>query len=452
MQQDSPDLLNDRQKELPDLFERSVKAGGWVIGGRIVRELLILIRIVVLARLLDKSDFGLLGIALLVSHVLTTFTSTGFSAALIQKKGHIAGYLDTVWTIGIIRGFLLFAAIYFAAPYGAAFFETAEAEPVIRVIGLGVLLGSFSNIGIVYFKKELDFHKHFIYDISGSVGGMIVAVCIAVIYRSVWALVLGRIVGSAIRCCMGYLLHPYRPKLSLDLKKAAELWRFGRHVLGTAVLKLFILQGDDAFLGKMLGAATLGLYQMAYRISSMAATEVANVIGQVTFPAYSKIQDDKSRLSDGFIKTCQLTVGLTFPITGGIFVLAPEIISVILGEKWMPMVPAMRVLCVLGMFKTIQSGSLFKAIGRPDIVTKTSLVRLAIIAAGIYPLTMRFGMLGTAWSVLLPAFIIKPCHLFVLKKHVNYDVAGLCRALFFPLIATLTMMLLVYAAKFFVGQ
>ena len=124
-------------------------------------------------------------------------------------------------------------------------------------------------------------------------------------------------------------------------------------------------------MGKLLGVTALGFYQLAYRISNMPATEITHVISRVTFPAYSKLQDDIPKLREAYLKVLQITAFLSFPIAGLIFVLAPDFTKIFLGEKWMPMVPAMQVLVFAGLSRAIAAtaGYIFYAVGKPKIDT-----------------------------------------------------------------------------------
>ncbi|GAI54637.1 unnamed protein product, partial [marine sediment metagenome] len=197
--------------------------------------------------------------------------------------------------------------------------------------------GGFVNIGVLYFQKELEFNKQFIYRASGTLADFVVAVAAVLILKSVWALVFGLLAGNFVRLIVSYLVHPYRPHFKLDLAKTKELFGFGKWILGSSILVFLITQGDDIFVGKLLGITFLGFYQMAYRISNAPATEITHVISQVTFPAYSKLQDNLPGLREGYLKTLQLTAFISIPLAGGIFILAPEFTTIFLGDKWMPM-------------------------------------------------------------------------------------------------------------------
>jgi len=433
-----------------NLSQRTVRSGFWVFSLRIVQQLFSLARLVILARILAPHDFGLLGIALLTMATLETFSQTGFQAALIQKKEDIKSHLDAAWTVLILRGFILFVILYLIAPYVATFFNAPEAKPIIQVIGFAILLQAFTNIGVIYFQKELEFNKEFVYQFAGTLADFIVAVSAVLILRNVWALVFGLLAGNFARFVVSYLIHPYRPHLSRDLGKAKELFGFGKWILGSSILVFLITQGDDIFVGKLLGATALGFYQLAYRISNMPATEITHVISQVTFPAYSKLQDNIPKLREAYLKVLQVTAFLSFPIAGLIFVLAPDFTKIFLGEKWMPMVPAMQVLVLAGLIRSIMAttGPVFEAVGKPEIATKWQVVRLIALGASIYPLTSLWEILGASVAVFLSNLTSAVGFILMVLKITSCKRGEWIKAMSFPLIAVLFMALSMFVFKF----
>ena len=435
-----------------NLSQRAVRSGFWVFSLRIVQQLFNLGRLVILARILAPHDFGLLGIALLTMATLETFSQTGFHAALIQKKEDIKSHLDAAWTVLLLRGFILFTILYLVAPYAAIFFNAPEAKPIIQVIGLSFFLQAFTNIGVIYFQKELEFNKEFIYQFAGTLADFIVAVSAVLILRNVWALVFGLLAGSAARCFVSYLIHPYRPRLSSDLGKAKELFGFGKWILGSSILVFLLTQGDDIFVGKLLGVTALGFYQLAYRISNMPATEITRVISQVTFPAYSKLQDDLPKLREAYLKVLQVTAFLSFPIAGLIFVLAPDFTMIFLGEKWMPMVPAMMVLVWWGVIRGLVGAisPVFMSMGKPRIVTKLQAVQTVLLFILIYPLIVHGGIFGASLAVFLSALAMLFIRNHILIKAINCKILEFYKLIFIPMILTLISIFSIISLKMFV--
>ncbi|MCD4768844.1 MAG: lipopolysaccharide biosynthesis protein, partial [Bacteroidales bacterium] len=290
------------EKTQPDLYCQAAWGGFWSFATRIALRFILVLRIFILAWLLEPQDFGLLGVALLTVAIIESLTTTGFQAALVQKKGVFEDCLDSVWAFGLVRGGALFGILYLTAPYTALFFDCPQATSIIRVIGVSVILRSLSNVGTIRFQKELKFKKQFLLQSSGTVVDFIVSVSLACLYRNVWALVAGKLAGEFARLVFSYALEPYRPRLQLKIKKIRELWKFGRWILGSVTLEFLLDKGDDIIVGKIVGVTSLGLYRIAYNISNLPTTEITCAISQVTFPAYAKIQDDIPRFKAAYLK------------------------------------------------------------------------------------------------------------------------------------------------------
>ena len=420
-----------------------------MFGLRIINRGLGFVRTIILARLLAPSDFGLLGIAMLAIATLETFSQTGFQAALIQKKENVESYLDTAWTVSAIRGILLFLILFLSAPLVAKFFNSPQATLIIKVIAVSTLLSGFRNIGILFFQKEMEFDKQFFYELSATLVDLTIAITLAFMLRNVWALVWGGLAANFVRLFMSYVLHSYRPRVRLDKSEFKGLFGFGKWVLGSSALVFLVTQGDDIFVGKMLGVTALGLYQMAYLISNLPATEITHVISQVTFPAYSKLQDDVKRLREAYLDVLKLTAFISIPMTGGIFILAPEFTEIFLGTKWMPMVPAIQVLVFAGMIRSIAatSGTLFVAIGRPRTDTAWQVVRLLVLIIFIYPFTMRWNLSGTSIAVLLSILVATFGFSFQVVRVIECEVQAFIKVIALPVFNGLVMVLIILFAK-----
>ena len=434
------------QRTIKSLSEKVIASGLWVLALRIVNRGLGLIRTLVLARLLAPEDFGLLGIAMLSISTLETFSQTGVEAALIQKKENVYSYLDTAWTVSVIRGFTLFSILFLLAPTIAIFFNSPRATFVIRVIAISTLLTGCRNIGVIFFQKELEFNKQFSYEISATLVDLTVAITLAFLLKNVWALVWGGMAANLTRLFMSYRIHSYRPKVRIHKEEFLELISFGKWILGSGILVFLITKGDDIFVGKILGITALGFYQMAYLISNLPATEITHAISKVTFPAYSKLQDDISQLKDGYFKVLEITVFLSIPVAGAIFLLAPDFTEVFLGQKWLPMVSALQVLCFFGVIRSIGAtmGPILYGTGRPKVQTKVSAVQLLFLAIVIYPLTISLQILGTSLAVLVSNLLGFILITRETKAILNFRYGEVCTVLAVPLCSYLSVFFLVF--------
>lgn len=445
-------MLDMEKKEIAQpnhapLDKKVIRGGVWVFIMRISERTFSIIRLIILARLLSPDDFGLMGIALLTLTIVEVFTEPGFQQAIIKKKKENRDYLDSAWTVMLIRGILTAAVILVSAPFIAKFFDAPESSSIIQVIALAILFHSFTNVGVVYFRKNLDFKKQFYYQMSGTMGDFIVAVTMAIVFKSVWALVFGLLAKHIIRLIMSYVIHPYRPKLRLKKGEVKELWGFGKWILGTNILLYLINNGSDILIGKVLGVTALGYYQMAYKISNSPATEITTVISQVTFPAYSKLQNNIEKLKTAFYKVLNINSYVSFFMAGLIFIFAPYFTELFMGEKWMSIVPAMQVLVFWGLIRSLAgtNSSIFLALNKPHIVTKLSFIKLIILAVIVYPLTIKWGIYGTAWAVLLPSLLITPTTFYIaIKKLLKDKYINLFKAISVSIIGMVAMVALIY--------
>lgn len=420
----SAEELTPNISKSPPLSAQVISGSFWVFALRILEKLLHFIRLIILARLLAPDDFGLFGIALLSMSCLETFSETGFEQALIQKKQDISQYLDTAWTAQLLRAAFLACLLFIAAPAIGAFFNSLKAVILIRTIALAVLFKGLTNIKTIYFIKEMKFNKQFAYQSIGVIAEFVVAVSLAIILKSAWALIFGLLVNHLVSLLVSYIIYPYRPRLSFDLKKFKELFGFGKWLLGSGILIFLVTQGDDIFVGKLLGVAALGFYQLAYRISNMPATEITHIISQVTFPAYSKLQDNLPQLREAYLKVLRVSSFLSFPVAGLIFILAPDFTRVFLGEKWMPMVGAMQVLALVGLFRALTAtpGPLYLARKTPNLSFKKNALRLLFTLGPIYPLIKSYGITGAAFCVLFGILAALGYDLYYFKKLANLNI------------------------------
>ena len=435
------------------LSTKVVTGGLWVFALRITARSLKFLRTVILARLLAPNDFGLFGIGMLSIATLEALTQTGFEAALVQKKENVEPYLDTAWTISAVRGTILFFMLFFFAPWIAKFFDSPQACMIIRVISISALLSGFKNVGLIFFQKELEFNKQFFYEFSSISVDLTVAIILAFTLRNVWALVWSGLAAGVVRLVVSYLIHPYRPRITLARKEFQQLFGFGKWLLGSGVLVFLVTQGDDLFVGKVLGPAALGLYQMAYLISNLPATEISRTMAQVAFPAYSKLQDDLPKLRDAYLKALYLTAFLSIPLAMGIFVLAPDFTKVFLGEKWMPMVPAIKVLVFAGLIRSIAAttGPILYGIGKPKIDTIWQTVRLILLTALIYPLTIRWGILGTSVAVLCSISVSTFGFSLGIIRITKCGIYNFLKTLVFPALNSLIMTAAIILLKINIG-
>lgn len=283
---------------------------------------------------------------------------------------------------------------------------------------------------------------------------MAAAIIIALIHPTVWALVIGFLATALIRCVMSYRIDPYRPAWDFQFSKIKELWGFGRWILGSNILLFLITQGDDIIVGAAAGAAALGFYQLAYKISNIPQSEYTHLISKVAFPLYSKLQDQQEKLGAAYFKILSFTIVVCLPVSVLIFALAGDFTRIFLGEKWLPLIPALQILAFFGFFRALESttGALFMAIGKPQYRTRLQEVQLILLAVFIVPLTIYYSFVGAALAVTIYAVLVNPAAIYLALKSINFPVKKALQMTTCPAAAALVMLIVVYLARAYFGD
>jgi O-antigen/teichoic acid export membrane protein len=189
-----------------------------------------------------------------------------------------------------------------------------------------------------------------------------------------------------------------------------ELWKFGKWLFGANIIGYLLNEGDDWFVGFYLGGGPLKLYRYAYNFSNMPATHITNTISQVSFPAYSKIQDNLPRLREAYLKVLQTTALISVPTAFLIFTLGPDFVRLFLVEESHAMIPVVQILAFKGLLKSLGSTALplFRSVGKPQIGLYINIAQLIILAATIYPFVKLWGIAGAAFSTVFIGVFLNP--------------------------------------------
>jgi len=428
------------------LSKKTAKGSLWLLIFRISDQIFRLVKTIILARLLVPSDFGLFGVTLLAVSLVDTFSQSGFLQALVHKKDDIRPYLDTSFIVQLFRGAAIALMLFIFAPFIASFFGAKEVTAILRVISIGIFIQSLNNIAVIYFSKELEFQKYFVFQISGTLADLFVSVLFAVIFRNVWALVFGFLAGTTLRCVVSYMVYFYVPRFRFDFEKAKELFGYGKWVFGSNIVGFFVTQIDSFFVAKLSGVTSLGFYQMAYKIPSILGLEI---LAGATFPAYSKIQDDTQRLRDAYLKIIKLFSFILMPVAGGIFVVAADFVKLVLGAEWLPAVWPMRLLTLATLAWTIAvvSDYMFLAIGKPNIQVRWTSVKLLIMLALLYPFISMYGFLGAAIVVFIGSLLATFGFVFEALRIIKCNLIKFSSNIIFSFLDALVMSILVYLLR-----
>jgi lipopolysaccharide exporter len=361
-----------------------------------------LLSAILLARLLAPTDFGLMAVALAVISFSQGASQTGFQSALVQTQDKPEELLNIAWSYELVRYLVLSVILFAAAPLLASFFHEVNVTPILRVLSVSFAIQGLNNVGIVYLRKNLEFNKQFVLDVVPSLASLSLAIAAAFILRNVWALVWAQVGFAVVMCLMSYAIHPYRPRLDFDPAKARRLFGFGKWILAQSILVIMLDQAVTMFIGKFLGMARLGFYNRAGAFSTTMFQQLNDIIWKVFYPVFAKLQNDLEVFRKTYQGALEILVFVGLPASSLLFVLSGDFVHVLLTDKWLPIVPVMRIFCVQAFFIFVGTPAMiaYQACGRPGVVTKASFCGLIITAISIFPMAARWGVSGAAAGVL----------------------------------------------------
>jgi len=396
----------------PGLTHQSVRAGSWLVLIVALVHLFVFLRTLILARFLEPREFGLMGLAFIAISAAEVLSQTGFNQALVQRRDEVKAYLPTFWTVSVVRGLFLALVIIVIAPLVGAFFKTPDAVPVLRVLSIRFVLMGLSSPRWGLLERELKMVRYGMPSLIGNFVDLIVTAVLAWRLHSVWAMVIGFLVGAAVLTIFTYVVAPHMPRFGFDWTHARELHSFGKHIFRYELVTYFVQQTDRIAVGRLRDAASLGLYTFASRLATMQAILVQTVVTPVAFPAFARVQEEPERIRNAYLRLMGLISVAAFPIAIGLAATGPEMIPVVFGDRWRPMTLTFQILCLLGVSTVVEQtcGTVAGGIGRPELPVRASLIRLGILALALAPATIFFGIEGTA-AVTLMASIVSTLYL-----------------------------------------
>jgi len=398
--------------------KKAIRGVLWITSLRGITRIASFIRLAILGRILTPLEFGFFGIASLLLLFLEIFTETGINVFLVQHKGDIKEYINSAWVVSLLRGVVLFLIIVVTADLISNFFNAPDSISIILLIAFVPLIRGFINPAIVTFQKELLFHREFGLRSILFLVEVFVSIVAVLITKNATSFVWGLIASAMVEVVLSHILIPIRPRLEFEFKKIKHIILRGWWVTLTGIFSYFADNGDNLIVGKILGSSTLGIYQVAYKFSTLPISEVTNVVNQVIFPVYSKFSDDKARVSKAFVKVTALTSIAAIVIGVPIFIFAHPLIQFLMGNQWLDAVPAIRILVIYGIFRTIfgSFSPLFLALGKQDYVAKMTFVRVVGLAIFIVPLVNAYGMVGAGYAMMISVIVEIPVIIFFTLK------------------------------------
>lgn len=383
------------------LTSRTLGGLAWGISGTGATAVLQVLVTAVLARLLLPSEFGLLSAASVVIGFSSMFSQLGIGPAIVQRQVLDDEHIRTGFTLSLILAFLLAILVFMATPLIAIFMRLPDLAPVLRVMAAIFPIQAISSVAHSLAQRKLRFRMLVRIDVlSYGLGYGLVGIALAISGFGVWALVAAHVVQATFKTVMLLIAQRHPKGFQFDRVALKELLSFGGGVTFARMANYIAIQGDNLIVGRSLGADALGIHGRAHQISVMPTTLLGQTLDAVLFPAMAEAQGRPESLAVAFRRGIMLISALIAPISMILFVLAPEIILMILGSNWISMVVPLRVLAIGMLFRTSykMSDCLARATGAVYNSAWRQVVYAILIVIGVW-LGARWGLGGVAIAV-----------------------------------------------------
>jgi O-antigen/teichoic acid export membrane protein len=376
----------------PSYSKATVKGTLWLYAAYYGGKAVVFLSTVVLARILTKDDFGVVGFVVTIISFLDIVKDLGIGSAVIYHRYDASTSSTAFWT-GLVISLALAVLVWLSAPLVGEFFGDPRTVWVTRMLAFNFPLSALGNIQESLLVKELAFGKKFIPDIAKAMTKGVLSIGLAVAGFGPISLIVGHLGGTLISSLVVWKISPWKPSFDISIERSKDLLRFGLALVGVNAIGVFVLNVDYLIIGRYLGAESLGVYTLAFRIPELVILQLCAIVAQVVFPVFAKMNDDLPSLVRGYLKTTRYVALITVPLGLGIALTSKPFTLAFFSEKWLDAIPVMQAIAIYSMLLSLgfNAGDVYKAIGKPSVLIYISLVKTLVLVPGLL------------WAVLVPA-------------------------------------------------
>ena len=377
-----------------NLRSAAVKGMAWTGVERLATQVLRFLISLVMARLLVPADYGIVGMLSIFLAIAGTFQDSGFGAALIQKKDRTEEDYSTVFYFNLAISIICYGLFFVGAPLIARFYKLPDLIPITRVIALGLIINAFSAIQQTRLTINLRFGTQAILSIVSLVVSSTIGITLAYKGYGAWALVWSSILGGAINVVILWIVARWHPILAFSTQSFKRLFGFGSKLLCSSMINTIYGNLYTLVIGRAFGAAEIGHFNRANGFASLPTETITGIVLKVNYPILSRFQDDNERLASAYKRLLRTPLFLLISVLFGMAAVAEPMVRVLIGDKWLPCVPFLQVLCLGMMWNPLThiNLNLLYVKGRTDLVLKLELIKKPI-AFAILMAMIPFGIM-----------------------------------------------------------
>lgn len=404
------------------LKKRTITALFWSFLDKFGQKVIFLISSVFLMRLLDTSDYGIMGSLLIFIAFSSLLIDSGFGRALLNRKEIGALEYSTVFYFNLAISLLLYVALFISAPLIAQLFNEPLLIPVSRVLFLSLIFNGFSLIQMIIFIKASDFKTQ----TKANTAALIISTSIALIMawrgHGVWSLVAQNVIYAFFRSILFWLYSTWRPKKLFSFAKLKVFFAFSNKLLASGAIGAIFNNIYPSIIAMFYPMQQVGYYTQAYKYQDTPFAVLSDTFRSVSMLILSEINNQTERLRRVVAKLIKSIAFLSFPIAFILILIAEPLFATLFGEKWLPSVPYFQILCIGGAVSpfTFILNELFIAKERADFFLSVEIIKRIILVALIIGF-FKQGITGLAVSWVIYMYITLIISLFLSKKLVAYS-------------------------------
>lgn len=406
-------------------LKKSILSGlFWKFSERFAAQFISMLVSIILARILLPSEYGTIALVTIFITIADVFVNDGFGTALIQKKDADNLDFSTVFYFGIIFSLFLYVILFFGSRLVAEFYDMPILCPILRVLSIRVPIGAINSVQQAYVSRNMLFKRFFYSTIGGTIVSGVIGIAMAYWGFGVWALVFQNLANTIVGTVVLWFTVRWRPEIAFSFRRLKELYQYGWKLLVQSLMVNIYSNLRSLVIGKVYTSDDLAFYNRGSYFPNLIVTNVDAAMGAALFPAMAKEQTSAERVKVITQKAIRLSSYIMSPLLIGFAACSTAFVSVILTDKWLPMVPYLVIICVNLLFRPAQSSALqaIKSIGRSDIVLKMD-IPIRIFGVVSLLVAVRFGIIYIAVTEVLVGALGFLLYAYYCGKIVGY---GIC--------------------------
>lgn len=424
----------------------------WRLAERFLASIVTFIVSIVLARVLDPADFGVIALVTVIISILDVFIEGGMGNSLIQKKDADQLDFSTIFWFNIVLCITLYLILFFCAPYIAHFYNNTELTPVIRVLGITLLVSGTKNIEQAYVSRKIIFKKFFWATLLGTILSAVIGIWMAFHGFGVWSLVAQQLTNTTIDTIILWFTIHWKPSFSFSFKRLKQLFSYGWKLFASAMLNTIYEQIRQLCVGKFYSEEDLAFYNRGKQIPNFLISNINTSLDSVLFPTMANVQDSPEKIKAITKRAIKTSTYIIAPLMFGLAVVADKAIELILSAKWLPATIFLQIFCLTFVFYPIHTANLnaIKARGKSNIfliqeIIKTTTGILVLLA------TIWFGPEAIAWGMFANDLLCLVINSYPNWKSIHYSLWEQMKDILPSLLLAGGMSLIVYGIGFIPG-